>query len=333
MKVSVRKISELTGFSPATVSNALNGKKGVNRKTAEKIFEVAEQLGYNLNEKITKIRFVIFRRNGLIIDDSAFHPAVIEGVEKQAKEMGFETIFTYVDINDPESYFQIKSIVQDTSAAVVLLGTEMTEEDFQLFANAKCHIILLDGWSDTYFFDAVLISNTDAACRAVEYLVQKGHEKIGYIGGDFRIQAFKYREIGYRRIMEKYNLPMEEKYRILVGTRIETAYEKMREYLSQDRELPTAFFVDNDTIAIGVMRALQEKGYRIPEDVSIVGFDDLSFGLVSNPPLTTVHVYKREMGEIAVRELADAMNNKNKMKCKIQVCTEFVERGSVKTMN
>ncbi|MBS6646745.1 MAG: helix-turn-helix domain-containing protein, partial [Clostridiaceae bacterium] len=78
MKVSIRKISELTGFSPATVSNALNGKKGVNRKTAEKIFEVAEQLGYNLNEKITKIRFLIFRRNGLIIDDSAFHPAVIE---------------------------------------------------------------------------------------------------------------------------------------------------------------------------------------------------------------------------------------------------------------
>lgn len=332
MKVSIRKISELTGFSPATVSNALNGKKGVNRKTAEKIFEVAEQLGYNLNEKITKIRFLIFRRNGLIIDDSAFHPAVIEGVEKQAKEMGYETVFTYVDINDPESYFQIKNIVQDSSAAVVLLGTEMMEEDFQLFENAKCHIILLDGWSDTYFFDAVLISNTDAACRAVEYLIQKGHEKIGYIGGDFRIQAFKYREIGYRRMMEKYNLPIENKYRILVGTKIDTAYEKMKDYLSRDREMPTAFFVDNDTIAIGVMRALQEKGYKIPEDISIVGFDDLNFGLVSNPPLTTVHVYKREMGEIAVRELAEAMNNKNKMKCKIQVCTEFVERGSVKTM-
>ncbi|MBS6646701.1 MAG: substrate-binding domain-containing protein, partial [Clostridiaceae bacterium] len=251
---------------------------------------------------------------------------------KQAKEMGYETVFTYVDINDPESYFQIKNIVQDSSAAVVLLGTEMMEEDFQLFENAKCHIILLDGWSDTYFFDAVLISNTDAACRAVEYLIQKGHEKIGYIGGDFRIQAFKYREIGYRRMMEKYNLPIENKYRILVGTKIDTAYEKMKDYLSRDREMPTAFFVDNDTIAIGVMRALQEKGYKIPEDISIVGFDDLNFGLVSNPPLTTVHVYKREMGEIAVRELAEAMNNKNKMKCKIQVCTEFVERGSVKTM-
>lgn len=322
----------MTGFSPATVSNALNGKKGVNRKTAEKIYEVAEQLGYNLNEKITKIRFLIFRRNGLIIDDSAFHPTVIEGVEKQAKEMGYETIFTYVDINDQESYFQIKSIVQDTSAAVVLLGTEMMEEDFQLFANAKCHIILLDGWSDTYFFDAVLISNTDAACRAVEYLVQNGHKKIGYIGGDFRIQAFKYREIGYRRMMEKHDLPIENKYRILVGTKIDTAYEKMKDYLSQEREMPTAFFVDNDTIAIGVMRALQEKGYKIPDDVSIVGFDDLNFGMVSNPPLTTVHVYKREMGEIAVRELAEAMNNKNKMKCKIQVCTEFVERGSVKTL-
>lgn len=330
MKVSVRKISEVTGFSPATVSNALNRKKGVNKETAEKIFEAAEKLGYHSGEKITKIKFVIFRRNGLIIDESAFHPAVIEGVEKQAKEMGYETVFTYVDINDPESRTQIKGITEDTSAAVVLLGTEMLEEDFKLFADAKCHIILLDGWSDIFFFDAVLISNTDAACRAMEYLVEKGHRRIGYIGGDFRIQAFKYREIGYRRVMEKYRLPVEDGYQVLVGTKIETAYEKMKEYLEHNKELPTAFFSDNDIIAIGAMRALQEKGYRIPEDVSVVGFDDLNFGLVSNPPLTTVHVYKREMGEIAVRELAEAMQNKNKMKCKIQVCTEFIERGSVR---
>ena len=79
MRVSVRKISEATGFSPATVSNALNRKKGVNKETAEKILRAASEMGYRMDEKIRKIRFVIFRKNGLIIDDSPFHPAVIEG--------------------------------------------------------------------------------------------------------------------------------------------------------------------------------------------------------------------------------------------------------------
>lgn len=330
MKVSVRKISEMTGFSPATVSNALNRKKGVNKETAEKILSMAEELGYSTEERITKIKFVIVRRNGLIIDDSAFHPAVIEGVEKKAKELGYETVFCYVDINDMEYPVQIKEILEDTSAAVVLLGTEMLEEDFEPFLHAKCKIILLDGWSDEHFFDSVLISNTDSACKAVEYLIQKGHTEIGYIGGDFRIQAFKYREIGYRRAMERHGLNVKDNYHVLVGTRIESAYEGMKQYLEDKKEMPTAYFADNDLIAIGAMRALQEKGYRIPEDVSMIGFDNISFGAISNPPLTTIHVYKREMGEMAVRELAEAIQNKHKTKAKIQICTDFVERSSVK---
>ena len=96
MKVNIRKISEDTGFSMSTVSNALNHKKGVNKETAKKILKTAQKLGYRMEEEITKIRFVIFRRNGLIIDESFFHPAVIEGVERQAKLMGYEMVFCYV---------------------------------------------------------------------------------------------------------------------------------------------------------------------------------------------------------------------------------------------
>ena len=89
MKANIRRISEETGFSMSTVSNALNHKKGVNKNTAEKILKTAEDMGYRTGEEITKIRFVIFRKNGMIIDESSFHPAVIEGVERQAKLMGY----------------------------------------------------------------------------------------------------------------------------------------------------------------------------------------------------------------------------------------------------
>ena len=332
MKVSVRKISEVTGFSPATVSNALNRKKGVNKDTAEKILNAAKEMGYHMDDKLRKIHFVIFRRNGLIIDDSPFHPAVIEGVERQAKAMGLETVFNHVDIHDTEYDAQIQGILSDTESAVVLLGTEMMEEDFDIFRQAQKKIVLLDGWSDTYFFDSVLISNTDSAAKAVEYLIQRGHSKIGYIQGDFRIQAFRYREIGYRRMMERYGLEIDERHIAKVGTKIESAYVGMKNYLVKAEDLPTAFFADNDTIAIGAMRAIKEQGYRIPEDISIIGFDNISYGAISEPPLTTINVHKHEMGEMAVRELVRVTESSGRIKMKVQVCTDFVERASDRTL-
>jgi len=330
MKVNIRKISEITGFSMSTVSNALNRKRGVNKQTAEKILKTAEELGYRVEEELTKIRFVIFRKNGMIIDESSFHPAVIEGVEHQAKLMGYETIFCYVDVNDPDYEEQLVDILEDKQSAVVLLGTEMMEEDYEPYACSKNRIILLDGRSDRYAIDSVLINDTEAAEEAVGYLAGKGHERIGYLRGEFRIQAFRSRELGYYQKMHRLGLPVKPEYIAVVGTRIETAYQKMKEYLAGAEELPTAFFADNDVIAIGCMRAMKECGYDVPGDISVIGFDDVAYGMVSDPPLSTMHVYKQELGARAVCELLSMTEKDNRAKVKIQVCAEFVERGSVK---
>lgn len=330
MKVNIRKISEITGFSMSTVSNALNRKRGVNKQTAEKILKTAEELGYRVEEELTKIRFVIFRKNGMIIDESSFHPAVIEGVEHQAKLMGYETIFCYVDVNDPDYEEQLVDILEDKQSAVVLLGTEMMEEDYEPYACSKNRIILLDGRSDRYAIDSVLINDTEAAEEAVGYLAGKGHERIGYLRGEFRIQAFRSRELGYYQKMHRLGLPVKPEYIAVVGTRIETAYQKMKEYLAGAEELPTAFFADNDVIAIGCMRAMKECGYDVPGDISVIGFDDVAYGMVSDPPLSTMHVYKQELGARAVCELLSMTEKDNRAKVKIQVCAEFVERGSVR---
>ena len=104
----------------------------------------------------------------------------------------------------------------------------------------------------------------------------------------------------------------------------------MKEYLDTAKEMPTAFFADTDLIAIGSMRAMKEYGYDIPGDISVIGFDNVAYGTVSDPPLSTVHVYKQELGARAVRELLSTDRIDGKAKVKIQVCAEFIERGSVK---
>lgn len=334
MKVSIKQISQITGFSPATVSNALNRKKGVNKETSEKIFRAADELGYQPEKVITKIKFVTYRKNGMIIDNNQFFPAMIEGVERQAKDLGYETIFSRLDYEDESFEARLKEVLEDTGSLMILLGAEMLEEDYVPFKDYKGHIVLLDGWSEDMGFDAVMINNTDSVCHAMEYLVEKGHREIGYLRGNYRIKAFRYREYGYIRVLEKHNIPVREEYQVTIGTQLESSYEDMKRYLENGPKLATAYFADNDIIAIGAMRALQEKGIRIPEDVSVIGFDDIPFGAVSYPELTTIHVFKQEMGEVAVRRALDHVRYPGRRgKMKIQICTKFIERGSVKNLN
>lgn len=331
-KASVREISRITGFSPATVSNALNNKRSVSEETARIIREAAKSMGYRQGSGLNAITFVLARKNGKIIDESTFHPAVIEGVERQASRHEMSTSFVSLDFSDLDAVRpQVDAIMDDPEAAVVLLGTELGEDDFELFHDRPAHIIVLDSWSDRFDFDAVVMANEESALRATNHLISSGHRNIGYLAGDFRIQNFKARERGFHQALEEAGLQSDPAWRVPLGTTLESAYEDMAAWLKSSRpaELPTAFFADNDVLAVGAMRALFEAGVRVPEDVSIIGFDDLSIGAFSNPPLTTVHVLKHEVGEIAVRRLIGNISNPKKFTCKTQVSTYFVERKSV----
>jgi LacI family transcriptional regulator/LacI family purine nucleotide synthesis repressor len=330
-KVSVREISRRTGYSPATVSNALNHKRGVSRETADSIIATAQDLGYQRPEKLDRVLFVLARKTGRVIDESMFHPAVIDGVERQARRYGLQTSYITLELaNKAACERQVEEMCQDHSGGIVLLGTEMQEEDFRLFDDVTLPFVLLDSWSDEHFFEALVISNEDSSYKAVRYLIEKGHRKIGYLAGSFRIRNFPYRESGYERAMAAAGLPVNPAFKVTIGTTLETAYKDMLAWLATDPELPTAFFADNDVLAVGAMRALLERGYRVPDDVSFVGFDDLSFASFANPPLTTIHVPKRELGEAAVRKLMENIRSPRGYVCKTQMSTIFVERDSVR---
>ena len=332
-KPSVKRISEITGFSPATVSNALNNKKGVNKETSEKIFKIAEELGYStFSRSIKSIKFVVFRRNGNILDESSFHPAVIEGVEQEAREHKLETVFVYLEKNSPNYKEQIQKLASVSDSAIILLATEMEKDDFKDFEDCRCPIVLLDGWNDDAPYSSVLIDNLNSASKAVEYLISKGHREIGYIRGDFRIQAFQDREAGYQTTMMKNGLNIVDDYVVTLSTKTEGSYQEMCEWIASGHRIPTAYFVDNDCIALGAIRALKQNGYKVPDDVSVVGFDDITFSAISSPPLSTIHVYKQEMGREAVRRLLSMMEYGDGSRFKVQSCTSFIERESVKSL-
>ncbi|MCC8065994.1 MAG: LacI family DNA-binding transcriptional regulator [Clostridiales bacterium] len=332
MKVGIKQISESTGFSPATVSNALNYKKGVNQETAARIFRVARELGYIEESEITKVKFVKFKKNGLIVDDTPFFTLMIDGAAEECRKHGLEMVVSTLDSRDESYEEQVKWILNDKSSAVILLGTELMQDDLDLYRSASGPFLLLDNWCEDMNFNGVLINNSDSARTATQYLIGKGHRKIGYLRGSFRIKAFRSRAVGYQVALNKVNLPLEKKYMITLTPTMDGAYNDMRKKLKSGMELPTAFFADNDMIALGAMKAFNEAGIRVPEDVSVVGFDDLTFSAISSPGLTTLRVSKQEMGRAAVRRLLEIMGG-DTSRLKIQICTEFVERESVKEIN
>ena len=181
-KPSVKRISEITGFSTATVSNALNMKKGVNKETAERIFQVAVEIGYlSASKELRSIRFVLFRRNGAIVDGSTFHPFVIEGVEQEAKENGLSTLFVQLDYHAENYEEQLNKILMEANSGV-------------------------------------MINNMDSSLHVVDYLVEQGQRKIGYIRGSYRIQAFWSREYGYRQGMLNHGLEVRPEWVVTEGT-------------------------------------------------------------------------------------------------------------------
>lgn len=227
---------------------------------------------------------------------------------------------------------QVKNLVEEDSSALVLVGAELLDQDFRFFESTECPLLIIDYWHYSMKYNGILINNEDAVAEAVSYLVSKGHKNIGYLKGSFRIKSFQARECGYLKGIEQSQLVYNPDYTVLLSTTMDGAYQDMKLYLKRNPKLPTAYFADNDMIALGAMKAMKEAGIKIPDEVSMVGFDDLPFSEISSPRLSSLRVPKQAMGEMAVHRVLEMMNSRQLVKTKILVCPEFIERDSVKEL-
>ena len=330
MKIGIKQISEISGYSIATVSNVLNKKKGVSSQTADAILQIARENGYLTENIVKSIKLVIYKKHGLVVSDTPFFGALIEGVEGECRAQGYP--LEICNLNSSSRSFDeiLKELLNDHTTAILLLATELEEEDLKLFDSTATPIMLLDNWFASMKYNATLINNIDSAFRAVSYLVEKGHRTIGYLKSSKRINNFSYRNVGYNQALLNAGLSADPRYAVPLTPTMEGAYTDMDAYLRGKPELPTAYFADNDIIAFGVIKALKQHGHSVPDDVSIVGFDDMPFCEISSPALTTIRVFKREMGALAVKNLLDLIRLQSPVPTKIEVSTEFIERDSVK---
>jgi DNA-binding LacI/PurR family transcriptional regulator len=211
-------------------------------------------------------------------------------------------------------------------------STEMRATDVAQFEHLGVPIVLLDNWFPTKNLDSVVIDNSRGAWTAVRYLRNMGHTDIGYLHSRTEIRNFLERKDGYIQAMRYFNTSdIDPRHTIIeVGSTMESAYEDMNRYLDGNPYLPTAYFADNDLIAMSCIRALKDHGIRVPEDISVIGFDDVSTAAIADPPLTTMAVPKTNMGGLAVRRLVEHVKGETGGEVvRISVLPEIVQRESV----
>ncbi len=339
MNVTAREIAEMLKVSPSAVSLALNGKPGISEETRKKIMEKARELGYRsgIGQSQAKlppsVRFVVYINGKNVVKEISFHSIVLRGIEAKAKELGYNVLVHYFEQRNG-GVEQIAALAQDVEG-VLLLGTEFQGYDETCAAilnTVKCPVVVIDNNLFRDDVDCIVTDNTCGAYQAVEYLWSCGHRRIGYFCSKDLIPNFSERSAGVHMAVK--NHPDVALERIPVSFATEKAHRDVCDWLKDKKEIPTGFFADSDVIAFGAMQAFARFGYRIPEDVSIVGFDDMPACEMVSPPLTSIRVMKNQTGAIAMQRLHERIvcakeKRPDPVHLHITISTKLKERNSV----
>ncbi|WFR54875.1 LacI family DNA-binding transcriptional regulator [Anaerocolumna sp. AGMB13025] len=335
MSISAKELAEKLNISPATVSMVLNNKPGISEQTRKIVMDAAAEFGFQSSKKQLQksknrtIQFVIYKKYGTVVSDTPFFSQVTEGINYQCSQNGYHLQITYLYDNEDRNQ-QLEDLKNTSCDGILLLGTEMTPKDYQYFQNLKIPFVILDSYFDEINCDAVLINNAQGSYLATQFLTTKGHKQIGYLRSNIRISNFVEREDGYYKSLRHNNIPTSHPYVVNITPTTEQAYLDICNYLKNKPDLPTAFFADNDIIGAAAIRAFKEFGITVPEQVSIIGFDDMPICQFTDPTLTTMYVPKQRLGALAVDRLLSCINDGNTEHIKIELAVQLMERNSVK---
>jgi len=332
---TIKDIAKKTGVSSATVSRVLNydSSLSVSDEKRKLILEVAEKMDYQTprkrrsvagggpNMRIALVHWYTIRQE---LEDP-YYMSIRIGIEK----MCYDHQIDIVKIYKPEDY-DFDSL-QDISGFIAI--GKFHERDIARFTSVSKNIVFVDSSPADNIYDSVVFDFEAAMHEALEYLISKGHTHLGYIGGQEYIGVERIplgeRRLGiYCQFLRDRDLLDES--RIYIGSFVaESGYELMKKAVAQAGPRPTAFFTASDSMAIGALRALHEAGLKVPNDVAIMGFNDIPTSKYTIPPLTTVRIHKEFMGETAVELLLEKIRLGRPIPKKIVIPTVLIIRESV----
>ncbi|HOV62892.1 MAG TPA: LacI family DNA-binding transcriptional regulator [Spirochaetia bacterium] len=312
--MGIKEIAEQVGVSKSTVSLALNGRKGVSYDTRMRIIQLAQKMNYRipservyLHPRHSVILFARLRKHGLILneDQNSFIMDYIDGMNQIVNDLGYT--FEIYDYRIESMREFILEVQRKQPEGLIILGTELEAADILTLSALSIPFVVIDTYFDYIPVNFVDMENMGAVHAIIEFFVRTHHQEICMVTCTTKTGNVLMRERGFIGAMDFFSLPMGPDAFIPVRPGFTGAYSDMLQHISSGRNFPQAIFCYNDIAAFGVMKALKESGYMVPQNVSLIGFDDLPMSSMIEPRLTSIKVPNRQIGNMAVRLLIERL--------------------------
>lgn len=319
-------VAKLAGVSTATVSRVLSKRSNVSLRTHRRVMDAVEQLGYKPNRLASNFRKKTSQTVIVVLPDirNQFFSEVIQGVEEVARRRGYHVLLGDTSSEDGSEH-KFMDLVNQRFVDGLILATARIPKEEILAASKEIPIVLACEYADGLDIPAVGIDNVSAAREATQHLIDQGHRRIGFISGPLSIVLCRDRLKGYRQAMTINELPIEEcliqegDFSLMDGFHIMSKFRA-------SNDPPTAVFASSDSMAIGALKAVHSHGLKVPQHVSIIGFDDIPACTYAYPELTTIRQPTFEMGSLAMMLLLDIIEGEDKIRKQMILPHELIIR-------
>lgn len=302
--MSIHDVAKRAKVSIATVSRTLNNPSAVDPQTAERVRKAVEELRYYPDRQARSLVSGRSHILGLIVSDitNPFFPELIKGFEDVALQHGYEIMVSSTDYVSTRMALCVRRMLERKVDGVAIMTSEMDQPLIDLLVRRKIPTVFLDVGSVHSLISNIQVDYESGINQAVEYLLALGHERIGFISGPLSLKSARIRRTSFLDCLRRKGV-LENEDLVTEGDHtIDGGLAAMGRLLER-RKPPTAVLTSNDLTAVGGLRAVRRLGLTVPEDVSVIGFDDIHFAEFTEPPLTTVALSRRELAEKAIHAL------------------------------
>jgi LacI family transcriptional regulator len=327
--VTIMDVAREAGTSYGTVSRVLNNNANVADDTRKRVQEAVERLGYVPNQQARSLVGGQSQVIGLLVPglDNGYLSAVVRGIDIEIAKAGYDLLLYTTHRSKEKEISYVRNIVQGLAEGLIVLLPTNTEAYLEALAEQEFPYVFVDHEGIDDNSPSITVTNWQGAYDATTYLIELGHTRIGHITGRMELASGRDRLAGYQSALQERDIPYDAALVEEGDYLTPSGYAGARKLLAL-KDRPTAIFASNDSEAFGVMDAVLDCGLSIPEDISIVGFDDVPQASLVRPRLTTVKMPLEEMGRMATRTLLEHINDAERPGRRITLATELIIRDS-----
>ncbi|HHF0544851.1 substrate-binding domain-containing protein [Vibrio alginolyticus] len=332
---TMKDIAKLAGVSTSTVSHVINKTRFVSEEISERVNNAAKELNYYAPSALARsLKVNRTKTIGMLVTTSTnpFFGEVVKGVERSCYQKGYSLILCNTEGDNERMRQSINTLLQKRVDGLILMCSSLEGERIDVFERYPDIPVVVMDWGPMLFTsDKIQDNSLRGGYLAAKYLIDCGHTEIGCITGPLIKHQAQMRYEGYKRAMNEAGLEFNANWIIESDFECDGGYQAFKK-MAQRGALPSSIFVSNDMMAMGVINAANELGIKVPDDLSIIGYDDIHIAKFMSPSLTTIHQPKYRLGKAAVETLVRKLDEKSTEAQVVQLEPTLVERKSVKRL-